>query len=130
MTIDVRGATPAFSCRVIRLRAFQPGSVRILQILCVWASLHFATATRAQTLPHSSSRRTGFEVAAYVRSLDRTNREDVLVGKILDGNAPDSWRRFVEVTVTRTNEGSVHRLTMAVAPDYLTAGCAVAQTGF
>lgn len=93
-----------------------------MQILCVWAFLHFATATRAQTPPHSSSRRTGFEVAAYVRSLDRTNREDVLVEEILDGNVPDSWRRFVEVTVTRTNAGSVHRLTMVVAPDYLTAG--------
>lgn len=64
----------------------------------------------------------GSPVAEKARTLERKAREEILVAEILDGNVPDSWRRFVEVTVTRTNAGSVHRLTMAVAPDYLTVG--------
>ncbi len=64
----------------------------------------------------------GGPVAEKVQTLERSKREEIIVTEILDGNVPDSWRRFVEVTVTRTNAGTVHRLTMAVAPDYLAVG--------
>ncbi len=72
--------------------------------------------------PRATNAIPGSAIAARVRTLERPAREDFLVDQILGGNVPDSWRRFVGVTVTRTNAGRVYRLTMSVAPDYLAVG--------
>ena len=104
------------------LRAMLLGRILLLQVLCLFGGFRSAGAD-SPPLPGSAPNvLLGSAVATQVRSLDRTRREDFLVAEILKGNVPESWRRFVDVTVTRTNAGSVHRLTMAVAPDYLTVG--------
>jgi hypothetical protein len=41
---------------------------------------------------------------------------------VLRGNVPDFLRRLVPVTLTNTIEGTTHRVTVFVAPDYLAVG--------
>lgn len=101
------------------------GGAIVLQALALFGAVQALTATHfeASDLPkRKQGEVAGSPVAEKVRTLDRKAREEMLVTEILDGNVPDSWRRFVEVTVTRTNAGLVHRLTMSVASDYLTVG--------
>ena len=106
-------------------RGTMSGRVIVLQVLVLLGALQALNAAsfEASDLPRRKQGEvSGSPVAEKVRTLERKAREEMLVTEILDGNVPDSWRRFVEVTVTRTNAGSVHRLAMSVALDYLTVG--------
>lgn len=122
MPIDVPESSAAPSGMANSLRAMLLGRILLLQVLCLFGGFRSSGAAATQLPLNAPIALSGSGIAAKVRSLDRDNREDFLVNEILMGNVPESWRRFVEVTVTRTNAGKVHRLTMAVAPDYLTVG--------
>ncbi len=64
----------------------------------------------------------GSEFARRIADLDLNARERAVVAEVERGNLPRFWRRFVEVEVTDSADGSTNRARYWVAPDYLAIG--------
>ncbi|NBR84182.1 MAG: hypothetical protein EBS84_12275 [Proteobacteria bacterium] len=87
--------------------------------------LLLAFSAHAQSLrlpPRPADSLAGRAVAESVTTLERPAREERLVAEVLRGNVPDFLRRLVPVSLTNTVEGTTHRVTVFVAPDYLAVG--------
>lgn len=69
-----------------------------------------------------STKRTGTEIAASVRSLDLVDREDVIFDEIARGNTPSWVGTFEPLIAVRDLDGVPRTVTIGVAADYLAVG--------
>lgn len=65
---------------------------------------------------------TGSQVEEQLRNLSLQNRENAIFSEIMSGNIPDFLREMVEVSTTRTINGTEYTLQYQVLPDYLALG--------
>jgi hypothetical protein len=61
-------------------------------------------------------------IVARVRSLSLVEREAIVVREITEGNVPDWWRKFTEVTVSQEIDGKLQTLIYQVSPDVICVG--------
>ncbi len=109
--------------RAALLRGVRRAALECLPASFLW--LAFSLCVHAQTLrlpPRPADAPGGRSLAESLASLDREPREARLVAEVLRGNVPDFLRRLVQVTLTNTIEGTSHRVTVFVTPDYLAVG--------
>ncbi len=65
----------------------------------------------------------GSAVVENLRALEPAAREIALAREILQGNVPQFWREFAEVTAeVHTNDGKTRTVVYCVSPDYLAVG--------
>ena len=73
--------------------------------------------------PRSSFAMTGSEFAKYLSAMDRSNREQAILGQIIKGNFPDFLRRLKPVQLVQEfGERKTVTATIFVMPDYLAIG--------
>lgn len=73
--------------------------------------------------PRSSFAMTGSEFAKYLSAMDRSNREQAILGQIIKGNLPDFLRRLKPVQlVQKFGDRKATVATIFVMPDYLAIG--------
>ena len=65
---------------------------------------------------------TGSQLEEQLRNLSLQNRENAIFNEIMSGNIPDFLREMVEVSTTRTINGTEYTLQYHVLPDYLALG--------
>jgi hypothetical protein len=65
---------------------------------------------------------TGTRLEEQLRNLSLQNRENAIYNEIISGNIPDFLRELVEVSTTRTINGTEYMLQYFVLPDYLALG--------
>jgi hypothetical protein len=73
--------------------------------------------------PRSSLAMTGSEFAKSVSTMDRSGREQAILGQIVKGNLPDFLRKLKPVELVQPfEEGKTVTATIFVMPDYLAIG--------
>lgn len=73
--------------------------------------------------PRSSFAMTGSEFAKYLSAMDRSDREQAILGQIIKGNLPDFLRRLKPVQLVQEfGERKTVAATIFVMPDYLAIG--------
>jgi hypothetical protein len=72
--------------------------------------------------PRASNAPGGAAIAARISAMDLPTREKAIVAEVMAGNVPESWRRFVAITVIRTIRDQKVIAQYLVAPDYLAVG--------
>jgi hypothetical protein len=81
-----------------------------------------AAAWSAPLPPRPADAPGGQEFAARLLKLPLTAREAAVRDQFLAGNVPESWRKFVELKVSRKIGEREHTAVLRVAPDYLAIG--------
>lgn len=79
---------------------------------------------RAPALPlRSAGTDSGSEIVEKLLDEKAERREQVIAKEILQGNVPNFWRQFVDVSVAaKDNDGQSHTIVYRVSPDYLAIG--------
>jgi hypothetical protein len=73
--------------------------------------------------PRRSGAKPGREVINELLNADPNERERVIAHEILQGNVPDSWRKFPEIVIDAEDaDGAKHQVKLRVSPDYLSVG--------
>jgi hypothetical protein len=93
----------------------------VLSLSACWSLTCFSHAV-PDLPPRPPNAEGGTAIATRLAALDQTARERVIVEEILAGNVPDSWRRFVPVTLRGSVCGKELIAGISVAPDYLAVG--------
>jgi hypothetical protein len=88
--------------------------------------LLFSASLFSQTLNIPARQLTAMNGAQFVTAitpLSFTNRENLILQEVLNGNVPGFYRTLSPVTSTAVISGTVQSVTYYVIPDYLAIGC-------
>ena len=96
--------------------------MRKIALLC----LLFPVLLFAQTLNIPARQATAMNGSQFITAitpLSFTNRENLILQEVLNGNVPGFYRTLSPVTSTAVISGTVQSVTYYVIPDYLAIGC-------
>lgn len=84
---------------------------------------HFVIAQNLDIPTRQTNAMNGDQFVTAITPLSFTNRENLIMQEVLNGNVPNFYRTLSPVTSTAVISGSVQSVTYYVIPDYLAIGC-------